>query len=264
MSQPTTEQELVHYAVEGPLATITLDSPHNRNALSRRLVTELADRLERAEADAAVRVVLLASADRVFCSGADLSEATSEGRSAGVTAIVDLQRFIVTMSKPVVARVAGPVRAGGIGLVAAADVVVAAEEASFALTEVKLGLTPAVISLTVLPRMTSRAAAYTFLTGAVFTAAEAVPMGLVTRSVPAGELDDAVAAVCAEIGTGAPQGLRETKALLARDLVETDRRRRRRDGRAVGPPVRLRRGAGGDDRVPDPREEVARAPRLPR
>ncbi|MDO9354700.1 MAG: enoyl-CoA hydratase-related protein [Solirubrobacteraceae bacterium] len=211
--------ELVHLTVDGAVATITLDSPHNRNALSRQLVTELADRLGRAEADESVRVAVVTSADRVFCSGADLSEASSDGMSVGVQAIVGLQRFIVAMSKPVVAVVRGPVRAGGIGIVAACDIVVAAEEASFALTEVKLGLTPAVISLTVLPRLTSRAAAYACLSGAAFSGAEAVAMGLVTRAVPAAGLDEAAAAMCAELATGAPQGLRETKALLARDLL---------------------------------------------
>lgn len=212
--------ELVHLTVDGAVATITLDSPHNRNALSRRLVTELADRLERADADDAVRVVVVTSADRVFCSGADLSEAAASGNSDGVQAIVGLQRFLVGMSKPAVAVVRGPVRAGGIGIVAACDIVVCADDATFALTEVKLGLAPAVISLTVLHRLTSRAAAYACLTGAPFSGAEAVQMGLVTRAVPAGELDDAAAAVCAELATGAPQGLRETKALLARDLLD--------------------------------------------
>ena len=212
------QNALVHLAVEGRTATVTLDSPHNRNALSRQLVTELAERLEEAEADPGVLVVVLQSADRVFCSGADLSEASGGSMAQGTRAIVDLQRFMVAMSKPVVGRVAGPVRAGGIGLVAACDIVVAADEASFALTEVKLGLTPAVISLTVLPRLSSRDAAYTFLTGETFGGAEAARMGLVTESVAAEALDARVAEVCESLATGAAQGLRETKALLARDL----------------------------------------------
>lgn len=215
----STPAELVHYEVEGPLATLTLDSPHNRNALSRQLVTELAERLERAGADEAVRVVLLRSSGRVFCSGADLSEAAEGAMEEGAKAIIGLQRALVTMPKPVVTKLAGPVRAGGTGLVAASDVVIAAEEATFALTEVKLGLAPAVISLTVLPRLTSRAAAYTFLSGEVFDGVEAARIGLVTRAVPAEALDETVAEVCAGLATGAPQGLRETKALLARDLV---------------------------------------------
>ena len=211
--------ELVHLETGGPLATITLDSPHNRNALSRQLVAELGDRLAAAEADDDVRVVLLRSSGRVFCSGADMSEAREGSMAEGARVIVDLQRFVVAMSKPVVCRLDGPVRAGGIGLVAASDVVLAAADATFALTEVKLGLAPAVISLTVFPRLTSRAAAWTALSGETFTAAEAEPMGLVTRAVPADALDEAVESACTVLATGAAQGLRETKALLGRDLL---------------------------------------------
>ena len=212
-------EELVHCSVDGAVARITLDSPHNRNALSRQLVAELSAHLASAEADTSVLVVLLESAGKVFCSGADLSEASSTGMEEGALAIVALQRYVVAMSKPVVVALQGPVRAGGIGIVAAADIVIAAEQATFALTEVKLGLAPAVISLTVLPRLTSRAAAYTCLTGEVFTGVEAADMGLVTRAVPLEALDEAVSAVCASLATGAAQGLKETKALLARDLL---------------------------------------------
>ena len=211
--------ELVHYAVDGAVATITLDSPHNRNALSRQLVTELAEGVERAGADPAVRVVLLESAGKVFCSGADLSEATAEGMEVGARRIVDLQRLIVTIDKPVVTKNLGAVRAGGIGIVAAADIAISAEEATFALTEVKLGLAAAIISLTVHHRMNPRAAALTTLGGEVFSGAEAASYGLVTRAVPADQLDDEVAAVCASLATGAPQGLRESKRILNRDLV---------------------------------------------
>ncbi|MEO5852580.1 MAG: enoyl-CoA hydratase-related protein [Nocardioides sp.] len=211
--------ELVHYATDGPLATVTLDSPHNRNALSRQLVTELAEHLRTAEADDAVRVVLLGAEGRVFCSGADLSEASTGGMEEGTRAIVALQRSIVAMDKPVVVRVQGAVRAGGIGLVAAADVAVAAQAATFALTEVKLGLAAAIISLTVHHRMNPRAASLTTLGGEVFTGADAAAYGLVTRAVPADDLDVEVAALCAALATGAPQGLRESKRILNRDLL---------------------------------------------
>jgi enoyl-CoA hydratase/carnithine racemase len=215
-----TPDELVHYEVAEGVATITLDSPHNRNALSQQLIGELFAHLEAADADPDARVVVLQATGRVFCSGADLSEASSDGMEQGARVLVEMQRQIVSLRKPVVTRLQGAVRAGGIGLVAASDIVVAADEASFALTEVKLGLTPAVISLTVLPRLTSRAAALTFLTGETFTAAQAVDMGLVTRAVPADELDAALAAVVASLVTGSPQGLRETKRLLATDLLD--------------------------------------------
>jgi enoyl-CoA hydratase/carnithine racemase len=210
--------ELVHHEVTDGVSTITLDSPHNRNALSRQLVTELMAALEAARVDDG-RVVLVRSADRVFCSGADLSEAASGGMEEGARALVDLQRLIVIHPKPVVVRLAGPVRAGGLGIVASADVAICQDDVTFAFTESRLGLAPAVISLTVLPRLTSRAAADTFLTGRTFDAVEAAAMGLVTRAVPADDLDTEIARVCADLAEAHPQGLEQTKALLARDLV---------------------------------------------
>ena len=211
--------ELVHYAVGDAVATITLDSQHNRNALSRQLVSELVARLEAAEADPAVKVVLVRADGKAFCSGADLSEASSEGMEEGATAIVALQRLILSLDKPVVTRVHGAVRAGGIGIVAASDVAVAAESATFALTEVKLGLAAAIISLTVHHRMNPRAAALTTLGGELFTGVEAATYGLVTAAIPVEQLDAAVDKVCASLATGTPQGLRESKRVLNRDLM---------------------------------------------
>jgi enoyl-CoA hydratase/carnithine racemase len=213
------DPELVHLQVWDAVATITLDSPHNRNALSRQLVAELHAHLERAEADPTVRIVLVQAAGTVFCSGADLTEATADGMEEGARRIVALQRLIVAMSKPVVVRVQGAVRAGGIGIVAAGDVVIAADDVTFALTEVKLGLAAAIISLTVHHRMHPRAAALTTLGGASFTGKRAEAYGLVTTSVPRSELNDEVARVCGELATGAPQGLRESKRILNRDLL---------------------------------------------
>ena len=213
-------QVQVTYAVSDGVATITLDSPHNRNALSRALVGGLFEALERAAEDDSARVVVVAATGSVFCSGADLSEAASGSMEQGALEIVRLQRVILLHPKPVVCRLQGPVRAGGTGIVAAADVVVAAEGATFALTEVKLGLAPAAISLTVFPRMTSRGAALRALGGEVFTAAQAQADGLVTEVVPAEELDEAVDRVTASLATGALQGLRETKKLLNAPVVE--------------------------------------------
>lgn len=212
--------EFVKYAVSEGVATLTFDSPHNRNALSRQLVSELYERLDRAEADDSVKVVVIAAEGRVFCSGADLSEAAEGSMEEGARGLVELQRRIVAFPKPVVTRVFGAARAGGIGIIASSDIAIAASDATFALTEVKLALAPAAISLTVLPRMTSRAGARACLTGETFSGEQAAEWGLVTQAVPADELDAAVAMVCADLVTGAPQGLRETKALLARDLVD--------------------------------------------
>jgi enoyl-CoA hydratase/carnithine racemase len=216
---PEIPDELVHYDVAEAVATVTLDSPHNRNALSQQLVSELFERLERAGADPDVKVVLVRQAGTVFCSGADLSEATTVGMEEGAKRIVALQRLIATLDKPVVTRVEGAVRAGGIGIVAASDVAISAEDATYALTEVKLGLAAAIISLTVHARMSPRAAALATLGGEVFTGAQAADYGLVTMAVPAAALDDAVDRTCAQLATGATQGLRESKRILNADLV---------------------------------------------
>jgi len=214
------DTELVHYRVDDHVASLILDSHHNRNALSRALVTQLYDGLARAEGDEDVKVVLIRAEGRTFCSGADLSEASEDGMERAAGVLVDLQRRIATLPKPVVARVHGNVRAGGIGIVAASDIAVSAADATYAFTEVRLGLTPAAISLSVLPRMTDRSAALTFLTGDTFTGRAAEQMGLVTKAVPEDELNLEVDELCAALAKGTPQGLRETKLLLGRPLVE--------------------------------------------
>lgn len=211
--------ELVHLTVAEGVATITLDSQRNRNALSRQLVTELAAHLATADADADSRAILIRSAGTVFCSGADLSEAAGGGMEEGAAALIALQRQIATASKPVVVELAGAVRAGGLGIVGAADIVIAAEPVTFALTEVRLALAPAVISASLLPRLTARAAADLFLTARTFDAIEASRIGLVTRAVPVDALADEVSRTLADLVKGYPQGLRETKTLLNHDLV---------------------------------------------
>ena len=211
--------ELVHLEVADQVATITLDSDHNRNALSRQLVTELTTHLASAGADAEVKAVLIRSAGRVFCSGADLSEASADGMVEGAKGMVAMQRQIATHDKPVVVELGGPVRAGGLGIVGAADIVVAAESVTFQLTEVRLGLAAAVISLSLLPRFTDRAAADLFLTARKFDAAEAARVGLITRAVPDDVLPGEVAGVLGDLVKGYPQGLRESKKLLNHDLV---------------------------------------------
>ena len=212
--------ELVHYRVDDHVASLVLDSQHNRNALSRQLVTEVYDGLAKAEADDDVKVVLVRAEGRTFCSGADLSEASADGMERTASQMVELQRRIVALPKPVVARVQGNVRAGGIGIVAAADIAVSAHDATYAFTEVRLGLAAAAISLSVLPRMTDRSASLTFLTGDVFTGRDAERTGLVTRSVPEEDLNLEVDEICASLAKGSPQGLRETKRLLSRPLLE--------------------------------------------
>lgn len=211
-------EPLVRVATTGGVATLTLDSPHNRNALSTPLLTLLREALAAAVADPAVRVVRLDHAGPVFCSGADLaeSEAARQSGTMPVATLAELLAELVECPKPVVARVAGPARAGGIGLIAAADMVICATDATFAFTEVRLGVIPAVVSAVVLPRLTSRAAARWYLTGEVFGAEPAAAAGLVTEAVPATQLDGAVARICEALVRGAPAALAGAKQLLRR------------------------------------------------
>jgi methylglutaconyl-CoA hydratase len=200
--------------------TITLDSPTNRNALSSALIDELLAALRAAEDDPAVRVVVLSHTGPVFCSGADLKEtaaafAGGDGRPP-VGRLGEVLTAIWESGKPVVARVGGPARAGGLGLIAAADIAVCAADATFAFSEVRIGVIPAVISATVLRRLSPRAAAELYLTGETFDGVRAAATGLVTAAVPAPELDETVARYVDALVRGAPGALAGTKRLLAR------------------------------------------------
>jgi enoyl-CoA hydratase/carnithine racemase len=217
-----TPDELVHVDDAGAVRTVTLDSQHNRNALSQQLVTELLAAIEGADADDAVRVVVLQAAGPAFCAGADLKEMTSggdEGRARGARDILAVLRAIASSSCPVVGRVHGPVRAGGIGIVAACDIAVATGEATFSLSEVRLALAPAIVSLTVGHRMHDRAKSLTWLTGETFDGHRAAELGLVTEGCAADELDDRVDAIVEQLAASPAQGLAATKRLLAAPMV---------------------------------------------
>ncbi|MGL5865605.1 MAG: enoyl-CoA hydratase-related protein [Dermatophilaceae bacterium] len=210
---------LVQRADHDRVAILTLNSPENRNALSQRLVTDLRAHLEAITVDESLHAVLVRSAGPTFCSGADLREATSVDMVRIGTTIVAVQRAIAALPVPVVVRLDGPVRAGGLGLVAAADVVVCSADADFALTEVRLGLAAAVISIPVVARIDPRAASDWFLTGRRFGAEEARMHGLVTRVAPAEAMDDAVDAVLNDLRAGVRQGLVAAKRILTAPLV---------------------------------------------
>jgi methylglutaconyl-CoA hydratase len=211
---------LVRTDVAAGVATLTLDSPHNRNALSTPLMTELLAGIAAAVADDAVRVIVLDHTGPVFCSGADLKETAAAYASGSVPAgmLGDVLAAVWECPKPVLAKVAGPARAGGLGLIAAADLAVCAEEATFAFTEVRIGVIPAVISATVLPRLQPRAAAELYLTGDTFDGRRAAEIGLVTAAVPADGLDTAVERYCASLVRGAPGALAGAKGLLRRPI----------------------------------------------
>ncbi|WP_024443588.1 enoyl-CoA hydratase family protein [Mycobacterium sp. UM_WGJ] len=199
-------------------ARLTLDSPHNRNALSSKLVAQLHAGLRDAAADPDVRVVVLSHTGNTFCAGADLSEASGEpGDSPGDLAadrareLAALLRAIVESPRPVIAAVDGHVRAGGMGLVGACDLAVAGPASTFALTEARIGVAPSIISLTLLPKLSPRAAARYYLTGEKFGAAEAAAIGLITLA--AEDVGATVADLVANLRLGSPQGLAASKAL---------------------------------------------------
>lgn len=214
----TSPDVLVRAATAGGVTTLTLNSPHNRNALSTPLMTQLLDGLAAAVADDTVRAVVLDHSGPVFCSGADLKETAAAYASGTVPAgmLGDVLAAVAECPKPVVARVAGPARAGGLGLIAAADLAICAREATFAFTEVRIGVIPAVISATVLPRLRPRAAAELYLTGDTFDGQRAAEVGLVTTAVPLAELDAVVARYCDSLVRGAPGALAGAKQLLRR------------------------------------------------
>jgi methylglutaconyl-CoA hydratase len=199
---------MIRYDVTGGVATVTLDSPRNRNALSNRLTEELTGALTSAMKSDAVRVIVLTGSGPVFCSGLDLTEVGE--RSPDVAGVL---RTIWDGPKPVVARVNGPARAGGVGLVSACDIAVAPESATFAFTEVRIGAVPAMIAVTCLRRMDQRAAAELFLTGEVFDGRRAQEVGLINRAVPAEELDATVEKFIDMLMRGAPEALTIAKRL---------------------------------------------------
>ena len=205
--------EPVGLVIDRGVATITLQTPENRNALSVRLRTALAAALRAAVADEAVRAIVLTGAGPVFCAGADLKEAAAG--IVGGPPLPVIFETIMDSPKPVVAVLNGPARAGGIGLVAAADIAVAPDDATFAFTEVRIGVIPAIISVPCLARMHPRAVARLFLTGAVFDASEAVASGLLTCAAPAASVPGVVGEILDGFRKAAPRALAGTKRLLA-------------------------------------------------
>ncbi|MBV9312451.1 MAG: enoyl-CoA hydratase/isomerase family protein [Pseudonocardia sp.] len=213
----TTEHadELVHLRLADGVASITLDSPRNRNALSAQLRRELLAHLDTAIAEQDARAIVLTHTGPVFCAGIDLKE--SRGARAddqGVNEVPAILQRIWTAPTPVIARLTGPARAGGVGLVAACDLAVAAEEVNFAFTEVRIGVVPAVISVPLLPRVQPTALHELFLTGENFDARRAAAIGLITKAVPASQLDNEVSRYTDMLRLAAPGALAATKQLL--------------------------------------------------
>ena len=168
-----------------------------------------------------MRAVVLGHTGGTFCAGADLAEAA--GRDPGDVAVdrarelTRLLRRILELPMPVIAAIDGHVRAGGLGLVGACDIVVAGQASTFALTEARIGVAPSIISLTLLPKMTARAAGRYFVTGEKFGAQEAADIGLIT--IAADDVAATVATLTAAIGKASPQGLAASKALTTAPIL---------------------------------------------
>ncbi len=204
---------IVHSESSDGVVTVTLDSPANRNALSRRLVGELRDALDDAAADETAHAVLLTHTGPAFCSGAALDEMRGGDPADGPRGMLGLFRLLLTLPIPVVARVNGATRAGGLGVLGACDVVLASASSTFAISEVRLGLAPAVISLPLRPLLTARAASRYFLTGETFDAATAAEIGLVSA------VGDDIEPVLDGLRRADRQGLCETRPLTTRDRL---------------------------------------------
>ncbi|MFC7532109.1 enoyl-CoA hydratase-related protein [Actinoplanes sp. GCM10030250] len=217
--------DLVRTVTAAGVTTMTLDSPANRNALSTALLRQFLEALAAASADPASRVIVLSHAGPVFCSGVDLKETASArpGDKLPAEMLADVLAVLWEFPKPVVARIGGPARAGGLGLIGAADIAVCTRAATFAFTEVRLGVIPAVISSTVLPRLAPRAASELYLTGDVFDGTRAADIGLVTAAVEDEDLDATVEGFCASLTRGGPLALAGTKQLLRRTRNESIR-----------------------------------------
>lgn len=205
--------EPVLYETNGFIARLTLARPERRNALSEELVSGLLDSVQRALADPAIRAIVLTAQGHTFCAGADLKQGGIAPRS-GEQPFVTLLRTLWQAPKPIVGVIPGSAYGGGVGLMAACDLVLAAEEASFAFSEVRIGVVPAMISVVVLPKIGIHNGMWLFLTGEPFSARRAQEIGLVHRVVPRQDLDKALAELVELLRLAGPNALKHAKWLV--------------------------------------------------
>lgn len=210
----------VQREVKDGLGWITLDRPEVRNALSGELMESIGQAVETFEADPGVRALVIAGAGPAFCAGADLRSMRDSRDSAEDANRADAKRMgglfhrVASCRKPVLARVHGPAIGGGVGLMAACDIVVAAEGTRFQFSEVRLGIVPAVISPFCIRRLGVTVARRLFLTGEAIDARTALAYGLVDIVAADGEIDAAVSRVCSDLGKAGPNALIAAKALV--------------------------------------------------
>jgi methylglutaconyl-CoA hydratase len=216
-----TKYQSIIIEVDGAVGILTLNKAERHNAFDEVLIAEITAGLRELEADPRVRAVVLSSTGKSFCAGADLNWMK---RAAGYSQeenlrdahkLAELMRTLNELSKPTIARVQGPAYGGGVGLIAACDIAVATYDALFALTEVKLGILPAVISPYVLAAIGERHARRYMLTAERLSAAEAYRIGLLHEIVPGEEqLDDAIGEILDSLLKNGPQAQAQCKALI--------------------------------------------------
>jgi len=205
---------------QGHVARITLNRPEVRNAFNDEVIAELTQAFTQVAQDPQVRAVVLAAEGPAFCAGADLNwmrrmaDYTREENLADAGALADMLRSIHSCLKPTIARVQGDVFAGGVGLVAACDMAVSVDTATYCLSEVKLGLIPATISPYVIRAMGARAAQRYFLTAERFSAADAHRIGMVHEVVTADALDAKVNELAQALVMASPNAVRSCKMLV--------------------------------------------------
>lgn len=255
----------VALTVRGAIADVRLNRPGVHNAFDDTLIAELTATLQTVDADPAIRAVVLSGEGASFSAGADLNwmrsmaQASEADNRADSLKLAALMRTLNYLSKPTIARVNGAAYGGGVGLVACCDIAIGVDTAKFSLSEVKLGLVPAVISPYVIAAIGARQARRLFITGEVFEANEARRIGLLHEAVPAAELDAAVDRSLHWLGKGGPLAQAEAKRLALAMAGMTDGDQRTLDERNAALIARLRvseegqhgLGAFLDKRAPD-------------
>ena len=214
------QYSMLEIAFEGRVATVTLNRPEVRNAFNETTIAELTDAFRQLDARGDIRAIVLAANGSAFCAGADLNwmkrmaTFSYEENRLDARQLADMLATIYRVSKPVIARVSGDAFAGGVGLVAACDIVVAVDSARFCLSEARLGLIAATIAPYVIRGLGERASRRYFTTAEPFDAAAAQRLGLVHEVVAAEALDGAVRQFTAALCANGPEAVRESKRLV--------------------------------------------------
>jgi methylglutaconyl-CoA hydratase len=221
-SKSGSDPDFLQIERRGAVAWLWLNRPELRNALNDLVLHSISNSLKELEKDPSCRVVVLAGRGQAFCAGGDLSRMQQAAKMTRATSKAEAGRFakllyrMHTYPKPLIARVHGAAFAGGMGLVAACDLVVASEEAEFCLPEVRIGLVPAMISPYIVRAVGEQQARRYVLTGERLAAREAQRIGFVHECVAAAELDARVEKFAAQLAQAGPQALARAKKLLAR------------------------------------------------